>query len=183
VNEPIEVALALSAGLALLGVWTGALQVRGLRRLAARTHVPSDEYAFLRGRHRRRLLIAAVFILAGAMIAGAYLSGMEARATEIGNRRHADPDPDAPKQPVSEEDRQFVRLWGLYWIAVFGLGFVLLALALVESWAVQRYWFAQFRQLRDDHQTKLRRDLAVYRTQKHDRRGGYGGRLGGSEET
>ena len=179
-NDPFGPAVALAAGLALLGVGTAVYQLRGLRRLAARTHVPSDEYRYLRGRYVRRLLIAAVLILTGVMIGGAYLSGMQARVDALGNPDPA-AGPDAPKPVLGDADKRFAKLWGMYWVAVMVLPFVLVGLALMDSWATRRYWYAQFRQLKEDHQAKLRRDLAVYKTQKqHDRRGGtgFGGRLG-----
>ena len=186
-NEPITAALTLAGTLTLLGAGTAVVQVRGLRRLAARARVPSDERAFYRGRYRRRLVVAAVLLAAGGMIGGAYLSGMEARAAAIGEgRRRAEADPDAlpnVSRPVPDQDRQFVRLWGLYWIAVVGLVFALVGLALNDAWASRRYWYAQYRRLREEHQTKLRRDLAVYKSQKSDRRGRLGGRLGGSDDT
>lgn len=174
-NDPFGLAVALAVGLALLGAGTAAVQVRGLRRLAARTHVPSDEFRYLRGRYRRRLLIALVLVLAGGMIGGAYLSGMEARVDAIEKAG-----PDAPKPVVGDENWRFARLYALYWVGVIVLTFALVALAMVDSWATRRYWYAQFGRLREEHQAKLRRDLAVYKTMKQDRRGGtgFGGRLG-----
>ena len=62
--------------------------------------------------------------------------------------------------------------------------FALVGLALVDALATRRYWLTLYRQIKDDHQAKLRRDLAVYRQQKEQTRGGRisGNRLGGAEE-
>lgn len=169
-NEPLYPALALAAGLAVFGVWTAVLQVRGLRELAARPHVPSDEYAYLRGRHRRRLVIAVLVLFLSLQFAAAYLSGMEAVVAGAGN-------PAGwlfPRQAV-------VRFWGFFWIWVMIQTFALIGLAVSDAWESRRYWYGQLKQLREEHHSKLRRDLAVYKTQ-HQRRGGrYGGRLGGTE--
>jgi hypothetical protein len=175
----------LAFPLVLLGLVSGAFQVRGMRRLRARTHVPSDEFGYLRNRHRRRLLAAGVMVLVGGLIAGAYLSGMERRADALG-----EPDPNAPrdeagKRIVPPEDRQFVRAWGTYWIAVIVLVFGLIAIAIVDAWATRRYGLGLYRQLKEDHQAKLARDLAVYKQETQRRRGrgrpGFGGRLGGGK--
>ncbi|OWK37868.1 hypothetical protein [Fimbriiglobus ruber] len=181
-NDPTATATALAVGLILLGCLTGGLQVLGLRRLAARAHVPSDERAYLRGRYRRRLLTAAVLIVTGAMIGGAYLSGMEERALQLGE--HHDPavapDEAADKPGMTDAQKQFVRIWSVYWIVVVVLVFVLISLALVDATASRRYWLAQYRAIREDHQTKLRRDLAVYKQHMDQTRGGrFGNRLGG----
>jgi hypothetical protein len=177
---PAQVAVALGLAIVALGVVTGAAQVRGLRRLARRTHVPSDELKYLRGKHRRRLVNGAVLVAIGGMVAGAYLSGMEDAADRLGQPRAA---PGEPKPPMTDGERNLLRFWGVYWIAVVVLVFVLVALALSDTLATRRYWLGIYRELRDAHQTGLRRDLAVYRQHKDQNRAGPGrlGPVGGDE--
>lgn len=177
-------ALALAIPLVAFGLVSGALQVHGMRRLRERKHVPSDESAYLRGRYRRRLTAAAVMVTIGALIAGAYLSGMERRADAFGGPKPDEPAAaDGGPKPTADAARQFARFYGLYWIAVIVLAFVLVGLAVSDAWATRRYWMSVYRAMREDHQTQLRRDLAVYKQQKEQQRGtgrgGYGGRLGG----
>jgi hypothetical protein len=184
VNDTAAVALVLAVGLVALGAATGYVQVRGLRALAARKHVPSDEYAYFRNRYRRRLLTGAVLVALGGLIGGAYLSGMERRADQLGEpRQQADADP-AEKPQMTDAEKRFVRIWGVYWILVLVLVFVLVGLAVVDALATRRYWLTLYRQIKDDHQAKLRRDLAVYRQHKEHTRGGRisGNRIGGSDE-
>jgi hypothetical protein len=184
VNDASAVALALAAGLILLGTATAYVQVRGLRVLAARKHVPSDEHAYFRNRYRRRLLTGAVLVALGGLIGGAYLSGMERRADQLGEpRRQADADP-AEKPQMTDAEKRFVRVWGIYWILVLVLVFVLVGLAVIDALATRRYWLTLYRQIKEDHQAKLRRDLAVYRQHKEQTRGGRisGNRIGGSDE-
>jgi hypothetical protein len=182
VNPSTVAALFVAVPIALLGVASGLLQVRGMRRLKARTHVPSDERTYLRGRHRRRLLAAGVMVVIGGLIAGAYLSGMEQRADALGEPDPAAPRDEAGKRVIPPEDRQFVRAWGVYWIVVIVLAFALIGIAVVDAWAARRYWMGVYRQLKEDHDTKLRRDIAVYKQQVEQQRGtgraGYGGRFG-----
>lgn len=175
-NPEARSGLLLAAGLVLLGAVTGWFQVRGLRRLRARTHVPSDEFGYLRGRYRRRLLTGVLLAIAGGMIGGAYLAGMEAKVEELGEKQPA-AEPDAPKPKLTPDQKALLRFWGAYWIGVVLLVFAILGLALADALATRRYAMGQYRVIREDHETKLRRDLAVYKQQKQS--GVRGGRLGG----
>ena len=179
-NDAMTLALLLAIGLILLGLLTGGVQVRGLRRLAERKHVPSDEYAFLRSRYRRRLLTGIVLVAIGGLIGGAYLSGLEKQADALGAPREVAEN--AEKPPMNEDQKQLVRVWVVYWAGVLVLVFVLIGLAVMDSLASRRYWLEQYRQLREDHQTKLRRDLAVHRQQWEQARAGrLGNRLSDSD--
>ena len=172
------VGLLLAVCLVVFGVGTAARQRRTIKRLREEKYLPSDDRAYLRGQVRRRLTTSVLLVVLGGMIGGAFLSGMEDRATEIGERRQKatnpadDPGrPADPRQPT-EEERQFVRFWGGYWIAISILVFVVVCLAIVDFWATRRYWMAQYRLMKEDHQAKLQRDLAVYRQAKDNERMG-----------
>ena len=182
-NTATLVALGIAVPLVVLGVISALFQLRGTRRLRARTHVPSDEFAYLRNRYRRRLLAGATMIVAGSLIAGVYLSGLEGRADALG-----EPDPNAlrdadGKRIMNEAEKNLVRAWGVYWAVVIVLAFVLLGIAVTDAWATRRYWLGVYRLLKDEHQTQLRRDLAVYKAHVEQARTagreGFGGRLGG----
>ncbi len=172
-NRPMAVALALAAGLLLLGGLTGGWQVRGLRRLRGRKHVPSDERAYLRGRYRRRLVNGLLLGAVGGLIAGAYLSGMEARVDALGQPRPANDD--GSKPPMSPEQKALFDSWRLYWAGVMLVVAGIVVVAVIDAFANRRYWAGQLRHLREDHQAKLRRDLAVHRAQKEKHRGGITG--------
>jgi uncharacterized membrane protein YgcG len=185
----VVVGLLLAVCLVVFGVGTAARQRRTIERLREEKYLPSDDRAYLRGQVRRRLATSVLLVILGGMIGGAFLSGMEDRATEIGEQRQkgANPadDPGRPADPrqPTEEERQFVRFWGGYWIAISILVFVVVCLAIVDFWATRRYWMAQYRLMKEDHQAKLQRDLAVYRQAKdNERLGGRGRRpRGGSD--
>jgi hypothetical protein len=175
VIPPSAAAFALAGPLVALGLVSGYFQVRGLRALAARKHIPTDEYSYLRNRYRRRLLVAGALVLTGGLIAGAHLSGFEREVDRIVEARKV---AKAAGGDVSDGDKFVLQLWGGYWIVVISLVFVLLALAVVDAWSTRRYWFKVLREMRDDHNTKLRRDLAVLRQHK-DSRGNRFGRWSG----
>jgi hypothetical protein len=169
------VALALSVLLLLLGLGTGWKQVANLRRLGREKHLPSDDRRHFGRQARRRLVVSILLVVIANMIAGTYLSGMEQRANEIAER----PKPEAvegadPVQQLNPEDRQFARVWGVYWIVIITLLLVVVGLAMLDLLATRRYGMEQYRRIRDDHRVKLERDLALY---KQQRGGRFGSRL------
>ena len=181
------VGLLLASILLALGIGSGLRQRWTLRRLRAEKYMPSDERAYLRRQARRRLVTSGVLLVIGGMIAGAYLSGMEARANAIADRQkradaQADPtaDPgrppdDAAKPPPTEDEKRFVKLYGTYWIVILLLLFGTVCLAVFDFWSTRWYFMAQYRRIKADHESKLQRDLAVHRhTKENDRMGGRG---------
>ncbi len=184
------VGLILATGLLAFGVGTAARQRGTLRRLRDERFMPSDERAYLRGQVRRRLITSAIVALIGAMIGWSYLSGTEARATEIAERsrkatenapEHEAGRPADPQTPTDEEKRRvaaekaFVSLYGYFWLGILALVFIAVSCAIFDFWATRRYWMAQYRIIKADHEAKLRRDLAVYRQAKdNDRMTGLG---------
>lgn len=176
------VALLMSTGLVLLGLVSGWLQVRGLKALFARKLVPSDEFAYLRGRYRRRMLIGFLMVVIGGLIAGIYVSGLGAKIDELSEKRPTDAE--GEKRPMTPDEKQLFRVYGGLWVGVMVMTFAVIGLAMADGLASRRYWLKLYREMRDEHNTQLRRDLAVYRQQaEHKRNGGgedegYGGRLG-----
>ena len=43
---------------------------------------------------------------------------------------------------------------------------VVVCIALVDFMATRKYWMARYKEIKADHETKLQRDLAVFRQQK-----------------
>src|SRR5436190_23697943 len=120
---PQVVALLLATVLILFGIVSAYFQLHSRRDLNQRTHVPSDESTYLRGRYRRRLLVSVLLILGGGMIGGAYLFGLEATADTL----KPEQDANGVKKPMTAQDRQFVPLWGGYWITVILIAGVIVA--------------------------------------------------------
>jgi hypothetical protein len=183
-DRPTTIALLLAIPLILLGLASAVWQIRGMKLLNARKHVPSDEGDYLRRRHRRRLLNGILMVVIGVMIGGAYLSGMEARADRVRPivaAEGADGNPEAPavKAPPTPEEKRFFRFWAMYWIIVLVLAFGLIFVASSDAWATRRYAMKMFRELRDEHRARLARDLAVFKQQKTDR---FGNRLRGGDD-
>jgi hypothetical protein len=179
VKAQMVVALCLAGPLVFLGLFSGWQQIRGLTELRSRKIVPGDEAAYLRGRYRRRLVVGVLLVLIGGLIAGAFLSGMEARADAMGEKKAADAE--GEKKQLTPDEKQFLQWYGGYWIAVASLTLALIGFAVIDGLASRKYWLKLYREMRDEHNTQLRRDLAVYMQQKERGRGGFGGRMGNTE--
>lgn len=174
-DQATVIALALAVPLVGIGVGSIVAQVRGRRALAARQYVPTDEANYLRGRHRRRMTCGSVMVVIGLMIAGAYLSGMEAKASAGRKAFNQVPVAEGGEQATPEEKR-FFRFWSWYWIVVVSLLGVLVFVATTDAWATRKFGLTILRELRDEHKARLARDLAVFRQQKSDR---FGNRFAG----
>ena len=169
-------AIMLALGLIAFGVGTALRQRRTWKRLRDERFIPSDERDYLRGQVRRRLMTSATVALIGGMIAWSYLSGMEARATEIAERsRWVKMIQPGEPNPPTEDEKEFIRQYGYFWMAVLVLVFLAAMCAVFDFWATRWYWMAQYRIIKADHEAKLQRDLAVYRQAKdNDRMTGLG---------
>lgn len=176
-NTTAVVAFTLAAGLMAFGLFTAWFQIRGIAALRARSHVPSDELAYLRGRHRRRLVTGGLIALIGGLIGGAYLFGLEPGIDAlIAQPEHADPPADPEqKRELTPDQKRLVKVWSGYWTGVILLVFVVLGFAFADAMATRRYAVQQYRLIREDHENRLRRDLAVHKAQRDARRTGRGG--------
>ena len=154
--------LFFSALLILLGLATGSRQFATLRRLREEPYTPEVDRLYYRGQVRRRLVAAGLLLVIGVMIGFYYLSGMDARMDEIGARNQG--------EPPSEEDKDFARGVMVYWIVVLVMLGVVGCVAVADFWATRVYWMVRYREMKTDHETKLQRDLAVYRQQKLNER-------------
>jgi hypothetical protein len=152
----------------LLGIGAGYRQFATLRRVRSEPYMPDGDRHYFQRQGKRRLAISGLLVLVGVMIYVYYLSGMDARVDAIPERNkvaEAPPD-DAPAQ----DDRQFTLLVVIYWIVIILIMGVWVWLVLVDLWATRRYWMARYKEIKADHETKLHRDLAIYRQQKLNER-------------
>ena len=159
------VGLSFAAVLVLLGVGAGLRQFTTLARVRTQPYMADEDRHYFRNQARRRLLASGLLIIIGLMIAFYYVSGMDARMDAIPER----PKPEgqaAPNDPQAGADKEFTRLVGIYWIAVILLLGAVVGVALFDFMATRKYWMARYKEIKADHETKLQRDLAVFRQQK-----------------
>jgi len=161
----VFVGLLFAVLLMVLGVAAGRRHLRLLRQVRIdEPYLPEVDQRYFRKQGQRRFIAALLLVVVGVMIGAYYVSGMDARMDEIGNRTQQGLPPADEAQ--AEAEKEFARFVGIYWIAVILLLGVVVCVAVIDFWATRVYWMARYREIKTDHETKLRRDLAVYRTQK-----------------
>ncbi len=158
--------LVFAAILVLLGAGAGSRQFATLRRIREEPHMPEIDRSYFRGQAHRRLIASGLMFVVGLMIGAYYLSGMDARMDEIPERKKDGDQPPAEGDPQFESDKAFTRFVGWYVIVLVLLLGIVVFVALIDYWATRVYWMARYREIRTEHETKLRRDLAVHRQQK-----------------
>lgn len=157
--------LIFAALLAALGVGTGLRQVNTLKRVRTEPYMPPEDRTYFRRQAVRRLAVSAMLLVVGGMIAFYFLSGMDARMDAIPERNKPG-GLAAADDPQAGADKEFTKLVGTYWIVVILLLGVVVGIALIDFYATRKYWMARYKEIKEDHETKLKRDLAVYRQQK-----------------
>jgi hypothetical protein len=158
------VALIFSSLFLLIAIVSIRRQIISLKRLRSDEVIPSDDRSYLRNQAYRRLLTSALIIGLSGMLSGWFLSGMDQRAVEIGEKKAVNEKGEKP--PVSQEDRDFARLSLSYWIGLLILLFIIVSLAVVDIVATRRYAWQQLRRIQTENRAILERDLAMYRQQK-----------------
>lgn len=156
-------AIFLSLVLAGIAVVSLRYQVRNWRRLRTEA-MASDDRRYLRGLCQRRTVNAILLLTLAGMLSGAYFGGQD-EVNRILQLRHQEP----PGEPTPE-DREFIKWWAIYWMAVLALLFVVIAIAIADYAATSLYGRQQLRRIQNEQRTLLERDLAVYRQQKLNER-------------
>lgn len=158
------VALFLSLGLSLIAVVALRIQFRNLARLRSQAFA-SDDRTYLRSQCRRRILTSSLLLVLAGLLAGAYLSGGQQKFEALGELSQQDP----PGTPT-DEDREFVKLWSVYWIITLGVLFLVVLTAVIDYVAVAVYGRSQLRRIQHEQRDLLDRDLAMYRQAKLNER-------------
>ena len=147
------------------GVYTRK-QIRTLYRTTPEYEMLPDERRFMRSQAWRRLANSGLMlVLAGLMASGSAL-GLEERADELGERRVKQRQADGVAGKMNDEDRQFSRLYGGYWITCLLLLGSILGLAGIDLMATRRYALKKLRQIQTDRRAMLQRQLERYRQER-----------------
>jgi hypothetical protein len=150
----VIVGYLFAAFLILLGLGAGARQLVTLARVRIQPYMAEEDRNYYRGQARRRMLASGLLVVIGAMIAYWYVSGMDARMDAI------------PEGDKTDADWEFTRQSGMYWITVILLLGVVVTVAVIDFISTRKYWMARYKEIKADHESKLQRDLAVFRQQK-----------------
>ena len=148
--------LFLAACVAAIALISLRYQIRTWRRLRSDV-LASDDRRYLRGMFQRRTFNAILMLALSALLAGAVFSG---GLEELGRLTQV------KREDMTDEDKDTLRGLVYYWIAVLGLLFFVLAIAMSDYIAVGLYGRQQLRRIQTEQRDLLERDLAVYRQQK-----------------
>jgi hypothetical protein len=152
---PVLLGLAFAFGYRQFGV---------LRRLREGSEQPAKEQRELRHQAYRRLVSCGLLALLAWLLAGAQLF-LEERADQFIDAQNARP-PEANAPEPTPEQRDFLRLYGAYWIVCLVVLMTIVALAGVDLWATRQHGLRERRKLLDDHRILLRRQLLRYRRER-----------------
>lgn len=158
-------ALIFAAVLLLIAVLSIRKQFDNLRRLRSESHIPSDDRRYLTNQARRRIVMGALLFVLAGMLVGTYFSGLDRRAEKAEAEKLQDKEA-GEKKPMPEDDRAFIRFWGMFVIGLCIVLFLVISLAIVDIAATRRYAWAQLRRISTEHREVLERDLAMHRQQK-----------------
>jgi hypothetical protein len=164
-NVSLEYAGATVIVLVLLGLagYFGRKQVQTLRGLRGRDNDTPEERRYQRNQAWLRLVSCGLMVVLAGLLAWTYLTGQERHATELGEMRQANVE-------LSAEQRGAARQWFAYWVAMTGVLFLIMALAVVDLLTIRRFGLKQYRKIQDDRRAMIERQLALLRS----RRNGHG---------
>jgi hypothetical protein len=158
---------ALLTGIVMgLALFYGFRQFIALGRIRLLTDITDDERSYLRRQTWIRLLGCLFMLALGTMLAGAYVSGLEKRAGEMGEE--IEQQVKDGKQPVLDSEQEsFRQFYRWYWLGVLALLLGLLLLAGADLWTIRRFRNRQMRQIHDDRKAMLEEELARIRHRRN----------------
>jgi len=132
-----------------------------LQSLHTDPHMPSEQRRYLHKQSWRRIFGALMLAILGAMMFGSVF---------------LDYDPNAGAQPGElaidkEAAKQAVRFLSFYLMTMLLVLMVILALAVLDFWAIARYSVYQQRQLVHEHQAMLAADLLAHKHRQSESNG------------
>jgi hypothetical protein len=125
--------LALIAGMALIGLWTAWMQGRVLAREPGDT----PESLFFRSQAVRRMVIALLLVVMGAML-GVAMILLEEPAQALADMRDR-ADQAGTIFRLDDGQERFASIYGGFWLGFFFVFFMLLAVLAWDVWALRSF--------------------------------------------
>jgi len=136
-------------------------QRQTLRTLRTDTGMPTEQRRYLHKQSWRRVFGAVMLILLGAMLFGSVFLNY-------------DPNPGVlPDDPAfdKEASRQAARLIGVYLMTMLLIVMAILALAVLDFWAIARFSVYQQKQLSLEHHALLEAELLAHKHRQAESNG------------
>lgn len=138
--------------LVALALYYGWRQWQALRRLQNPSDISEEERHFVRRMAYRRLTASGLMILAAALLFGSYW--LNARAMEISAKMKASQEKQEEPAPTDQE-KQFLKLYGTYWIVFLLVLLAILILAALDLFATRRFGITQHRKIQADRRAMI----------------------------
>ena len=153
-------AFAIAIAISFLSLFYARRQLLALRRLRETPELPTAELHRERNQSRRRLISSGLMLLIAVLLVIAQL-WLESPAQRLADLRdHSD-------VPLTDNQKDFVRLYGAVWIAILLLLLAVILLAAFDLWAIRRYGRQQHRKLSDDRRAMVARQLRRLRQERN----------------
>lgn len=152
----------LAAGLLAMSLYYGWRQFRALRQLKTADGLPDDEHRYERRKAYRRLVMSALTLLIGLLIA-VLLAAYDSTAGRVMREREGVD----PAVPITPEQRALVKLYVGTWIGALVALFVVLVLAGLDLLATRQYGLRQYRKLAGDRRAMIQRQAARLRGERN----------------
>jgi len=139
-------------------------QARVLHRLADEVTLTPNEVAFQRRAAYRRIAAGLLMFVLAVLLAGAMVF-LEGPAQALADWFDAFPDPEK-RPPLTDEQRDFARRYGTYWLVILGLLFALLVIGAWDYLATRRFMRREQRRIREDRKAMIAREADRMRRER-----------------
>jgi hypothetical protein len=156
--------VALVVVLLFLAFFYSWRQVRALRRLRS-TDLPAAETRFVRQQAWRRLVGCMLMLVLAAMLSGA-LVYLEGKAQSMADARAAQR-AQGESPPFTDEEKDFLHLWGGAWIAILIILMIIIFLAGLDLWSTHRFGIREHRKIMADRRAMIERQVARLRRERN----------------
>jgi MFS family permease len=161
-----ELVITILLSVVLLGVacYFGYRQVLALRGAASPEALGADDRRFTRSQAYRRLFCSFLMVVFSGLLIGWLFLDPTYRTLHEDRLAQAAEDPAAP---LTDQQREALGLFSLYWIAALFVLLVLVSMAALDFWATTRYGFDQHRRLKADHRAFIEEQVARRRRDRN----------------
>ncbi len=157
----VAVAIVVLLGLSFGFGWR---QLAVLRRLREGPELPADDARQLRRQAQRRLVSCGLLALLALLLAGAQLFLEERADVWIAQQKDQAPEGE-PVEPTPEQ-RDFFRVYGVYWIVLLVVLLAVVVLAGIDLWETRGRGLRERRKLLDDQRVMLQRQVTRLRRER-----------------
>jgi putative copper export protein len=161
----VALAIPVLLGLSFFFAWRQFVLLRGLR---GGPELPAAESRQERRQAYRRFVSCGLLALLALLLAGAQLF-LEERADNLIDEQSAQPQEEGAPSAFTPAQRDFARLYGMYWIVCLVVLMAIVALAGIDLWETRRRGLRERRKLLDDQRVMLRRQIKRYWQERRGR--------------